>query len=161
MKLTEQEEDTIATVLRENTRIENIWLGNRACKSVVDDFDTYYSKNNIQIDNELSSKNSANSTPMFLSHGFLFKIVSALKLHANLKTLNLSTCRNSIINEELAEQLAIVITNSTKLEALLLENCSLGNKRVCVIATSLMNVNTLKHLDLSYNNITESDYDIL
>ena len=158
MKLTEQEEDTIATVVRENTQLENIWLGSRACKSVVDDFHTFHSEHNNHTDNESNSKNSKNSKPMFISHEFLFKIVSELQCHANLKTLDLSTCSDGIITEELAEQLAIVIANSTKLETLLLENCSLGNKGVNVIAISLKNVNTLKHLDLSNNNITESDY---
>ena len=78
--------------------------------------------------------------------------MSALRCITDLKTLDLS---GNVITEELAEQLTIVLANSTKLEILLLEDCSLGNEGINVIANSLKNVTTLKHLDLSNNNITE------
>ena len=133
VKLTEQEEHTIATIVRENTQLENIWFGNRACKSVINDFHTFHSEHNNHIDNESNSKNSKNSKPMFISHELLFIIVLELKCYANLKTLNLSTSPNNAISEELVEQLANVIAKCIKLETLLLGNCSLGNKGVNVV----------------------------
>ena len=152
---TEQEEDTIATIIKENSQLEHVILGSHSFRFAMDDFLIYESEhsNSVSILN-----NDSTGELMLPSPEFLLKIVSALQYHINLKTLNLSVCsniRNIRIETELAEQLAIVLANSTKLETLLLEDCSLGNEGVNVIANSLKNITTLKHLDLSNNNISE------
>ena len=149
--LTEQEEVTIATLIRENTQLENILLGvssqSYTGKSVAGDLHTFQSECKFIISN-----NNETITSIYSSHKFLLEIISAIKCHANIKTLDLS---DNVFTEELAEQLATVLANCTKLETLLLRNCSLGNKGVNVIANSLKNIATLKCLDLSNNNITE------
>ena len=161
-RLTDDEENTIASIIRENTQLENVMLGRCSYKSITDDFHTYviecYIGNNSEPKHHklhLSSKIVQPDKPTFLSLNLLFKIVSALRYNPNLRKLNLSGCPNNVISEELPQQLAIVLANSTKLETLMLEDCSLGNEGVNVIANSLKNVTTLKHLDLSNNNITK------
>ena len=158
-RLTEQEEDTVVTIIRENTQLENVLLDSRSSGSVINDFIAYNSelKHKINNDSNHCKPVSTNETgkPMFLSLEFLFKIISALKYHANLKALNLSVCTNNVITKELTEQLAIVLANSTQLETLMLEDCSLGNKGLNVIINSLKDVSTLKYLDLSNNDVTK------
>ena len=157
--LTEQEEDTITTIIRENTQLENVLLGNQSFNSVVDDFCTFEIERNRKPAEHhkavSNSKTDTSSKANFLSNEFLFKVISALKCHANLKILNLSSCPDNVITLKLVEKLAIVLANSAKLEMLFLGDCSLGNEGVNVIANSLKNINTLKLLDLSGNNITE------
>ena len=157
-EFTESEVDTIATVISENVLLENVWLGTHSVKTIADDFRTYImSKDKIPNHTEQSASSSKDNTtnnefPHLFPNNLLFKILCALQNITELRTLDLSS---NVIIEELAEQLAIVLTNSTKLEVLLLEDCSLGNEGVNVIANSLSNITTLKHLDLSNNNITE------
>ena len=112
-------------------------------------------KHEDEINSVLTLKYNYTSELMFLSIEFLFKIISELQCHANLKILNLSVCSNIDITKEFAEQLAVVLANSTKLETLLLEGCLLGNEGLNLIANSLKNITTLKHLDLSNNEITK------
>ena len=161
-RLTKEEEDTIVTVIKENTQLEKVLLGSQSSESVNDDFITYNIEHNRRIvpDHQkpvLTSKTNdlENGKIRCLSLEFLFKIVFALKDHANLKALNLSVCANNAVTEGLAEQLAIVLANSTKLETLLLENCYFGNNGLNLIANSLKNIPALKDLDLSNNDITE------
>ena len=78
--------------------------------------------------------------------------------NANLKTLDLSS---NVITDELAEQLAIVLANCTKLETLLLRDCSLSSVGIHVVAYSLKNITTLKQLSLSWDNITDVTTDYL
>ena len=161
-RLTEEEEDTIVTIIKDNTQLENVLLGSQSSESVIDDFTTYNSEHNRKINyvpnhhkpvptSDINETGKLRCLPL----EFLFKIVFALKYHANLKALNLSVCPNNVITEELTEQLAIVLANSTKLETLLLEDCYLGNNGLNVIANSLKNIPLLKHLDLSNNDITK------
>ena len=161
-RLTQEEQDTIVTVIKENVQLEKVLLGSQSTESVIDDFITYHNEHNLKIVPEhhkrvptSKANNSENGKVRCLSLEFLFKIVFALKDHANLKALNLSVCPNDAITEEIAEQLTVVLANSTKLEALLLEDCYLGNNGLNLIANSLKNIPALKDLDLSNNDITE------
>ena len=164
--LTEQEEEFIIAIIRENTQLENILLGNQSTDAILDDLCTMYidEKHTIHYEPKhpkpfSTSKSDETGNSMFLSLEFLFKIISVLKYHVNLRILNLSGCRTNFVTKELAvqlaEQLAILVSNSTKLEALLLGDCFLGNKGASVIANALMKINSLKHLDLSENDITK------
>jgi len=143
-ELTELEVDTIATVISENVQLENVLLGNESLELVfvADDIATTKDTTSHKIQHLFSDK-------------LLFKVLSALQNITNLKTLDLS---GNVITEELSEQLAIVLANCTKLETLLLEDCSLCNEGVNVIGNSLKNITALKNLDLSNNNITEESH---
>ena len=158
--LTEQEENTIATIFKENTQLENILLGNELCKLEADDFYAFHSEYNINHRSKgLTSKTDKANKAIPFSHNFLLKITVILKCYTNLKKLSLSiaSCPCNVSQKDLVEQLAIVIANSAKLETLLLEDCSLGNEGVNVIAKAVKNLSTLKHLDLSNNGITECE----
>ena len=159
IEFTELEADTIATIISNNGQLENLWLGILPVKAV----------NHALASNKPFKQNEQQISPSTLNRftnqlkswspklevfpcKLLLKVFLALKSHINLKRLDLF---GNIITEELAEQLAIVVANSTKLETLLLGHCSLGNEGVNVIAKSLKDVPTLKHLDLSNNEITK------
>ena len=167
-ELTEVEVDTIATVISENVQLENVHLGSQSLKTIHDDFVALESEkitNNKEIsedeikrkfmqsfstsevDHSPTHKNILSENTSIFSRKLLPKILCALQTITDLKTLDLS---GNDISEELAEQLAIVLAKSTKLETLLLRKCSLGNQSVTVIS----NAKTLKCLDLSCNNIT-------
>ena len=154
--VTELEVDTIATVISENVQLENVWLSSYFVKSVLDDFNTFEAvENKISTEKvvSVSKDNTAvNKIPQLFPNKSLLKILYALQNITKLRTLNLS---GNVITEELAEQLAIVLDNSTKLEVLLLGDCFLNNEGVNVITRSLKNITTLKHLYLCNNNITE------
>ena len=97
------------------------------------------------------------SKSIMFSSKILPKVLCALQNNiTNLKTLDLS---DNVITEEVAEQLAIVLANSTKLETLLLENCSLQIVSMNAIVKSLQNTSCLKRLNLSRNEITEETID--
>ena len=153
-RLTKQEEDTIATIIRENTQLENVLLSSQSYKLAISKFGTSSSEHNIDGKPRHSSTSESIKTSLFLSHEFLIKSISALQNNANLKTLDLSFLPST---KELTEQLTIVLRNSTQLERLLLGDCSLGNESVRAISNSLKNTTMLKHLNLSSNNITEED----
>ena len=158
-RLTEEEEDTIVTVIKGNMQLEKVLLGSQSLESVIDDFVTY-NEHNCKIvpdRHKPISTTKINDTSKIRGFPleFLFKIVFALKDHTNLKALNLSVCLNDAVTEDLAEQLTVVLANSTKLETLLLEDCYFGNNGLNLIANSLKNIPTLKDLDLSNNDITE------
>ena len=156
-RLTEQEEDAIATIIRENTQLEKVLLGSQSYKSVIDDMNAFYSAYNIDSKTKHDKPDptlESITASLYLSHKFLFKLISALQYHTELKTLDLSFCP---ITEELRNKLATVLSISTKLKKLLLGNCSLDNGGVKIIGNSLRNITTLKHLDLSSNNISEED----
>ena len=157
--LTEQEENAIANIVMENVQLENVLLGNHSCKSAVDDFHDFLSAHNTYSDSESehhtivsTSRNNEKIKAKSPSHKFLLKVIPALKCHANLKALDLS---GTVITEELAEQLSIILANSTKLETLVLRDCFLGNEGVRVIGNSVKKNATLKHLDLVNNEITK------
>ena len=150
-EFTELEVDTIATVIGENVQLENLWLGGKVVNdALVSDGDTLF-KGDKQLVSPNQLKAYLRNQEMFPCK-LLLKLFLALKFKPNLKRLDFS---GNVITEELAEQLAIVLANSTKLETSLLGGCSLGNESVNLIAKSLSNISTLKHLDLSNNEITE------
>ena len=160
--LTRQEEEFIISIIRENTQLENILLGSQSTDSILDDLCTMHIEEKFKIHYEAKHrkpfstlKSEKTDNCMFLPLEFLFKTISALKNHVNLRILNLSVCQTNLATKELAEQLAILVSNSTKLEELLLGDCFLGNEGTNVIANSLTKINSLKHLDLSKNNITK------
>ena len=153
-RLTKQEEDAIATIIRENTQLENVMLGSQSYKLAIDDFRASCSARNIDGKPRHESTSESIKTSLFLSHEFLIKSISALQNNPNLKTLDLSFLPST---KKLTEQLAIVLRNSTKMERLLIGDCSLGNESVREISNSLKNTTTLKHLNLSSNDITEED----
>ena len=151
IEFTELEVDTIATVIGENVQLENLWLGGQAVNdALVSDSNTLF-KGNKQLVSPNQLKAYLRDQEMFPCK-LLLKLFLALKFKPNLKRLDFS---GNVITEELAEQLAIVLTNSIKLEAFLLGSCSLGNESVNLIAKFLSNISTLIHLDLSNNEITE------
>jgi len=120
-ELTELDIHTIATVISENMQLENVFLlGNKFLELVADEFC-------------ITKYATAHKLQQLFPDILLFKVLSALQNITNLKTLGLS---GNVINEELSEQLAIVLAKCTKLETLLLEDCSLGNESVNVIANS-------------------------
>ena len=167
-ELTELEVDTIATIISENVQLEEVWLGSLSLKKINEDF-AVLNLNRIIDDRErspeeitnkfqpyVSTKNAGSGKQVVLSpekmlfpNKMLIKILRALRNITGVKTLDLSS---NVITEAFAEQLAAVLANSTKLETLLLENCSLGNIGARFIANS---INNLKYLDLSNNDITE------
>ena len=154
---TEQEENAIANIIEENTQLENVLLGSQSYNSVIEDMHAFYSAYNIDSKtkhDQLESTLKNIKASLFLSRRFLLKLISALQYHTKLKTLDLSFCP---ITKELAKKLAIMLAISTKLEILLLGDCSLGNEGVKIICDSLRSITTLKHLDLSSNNITQED----
>ena len=152
-RLTVEEEDAIATIIKENTQLENVLLGRQSHKSVVDDFYTFHRAHNIDYEvthHKAVSTSNTNTTdePIPLSQELILNIVSEIKCYANLKTLDLS----SIV---ITKELAILLVNCIKLEKLILAGCFLGNESVDVISNSLKNITALKYLDLSNTNITE------
>ena len=153
-RLTKQEEDVVATIIRENTQLENVLLGSQSYKLAIDAFHASCSACNMDGKPRHDSTSESVKTSLFLSHEFLIKSIYALQNNANLKTLDLSFLPST---KKLTAQLAIVLRNSTKLEKLLIGDCSLGNESARVISNSLKNTTTLKYLNLSSNNITEED----
>ena len=165
-ELTELEVDTIAQTIRENTQLENVWFGSQSIEIIKEDFvvlTNQTSENNIQdyfVQLIPSTENDRSTNPlkMFVCKNEMFtckllsKILCSLQKTSNLKTLDLS---GNVITKELAEKLTIVLANSTKLEALLLKNCSIGNKVVDMIAESLNSIYALKYLNFSGNHITK------
>jgi len=141
-ELTELEVDTIATVISENVQLENVLFGNESMK-----LDVY-----IADDIGTTKDTTVHKIQQLFPDKLLFKVLSTLQNNTNLKTLDLS---GKVITEELSEQLAIVLAKCTKLETLLLGDCSLGNEGVNVIANSLKNITTLRKLSLSWDDITE------
>ena len=145
------EVDIIASIISDNLPLANLWLGSHSCKVVHDDINVLINKPINFVDHS----NDLDLLPQKLQlipQPLLFKILSALKYYTNLKTLDLS---GNVITDELAELLAIVLDNVTKLETLLLRNCSLSSIGTYVIANSIKNIITLKQLSLSWNNITK------
>jgi len=136
IKFTEQEVDTMATIISENMQLENVLLSNKS----------------LELLAGTTKDTTTHKTQQSFPDKLLFKVLSALQNITNLKSLDLS---GKVITEELSEQLAIVLANCTKLETLLLEDCSLSNEDVNLIANSLKNVTTLRKLSLSWDNIPE------
>ena len=167
-KLSELDLGTIVTVLSENAQLKSLWLGSQSVKIIRDDFVALAKKtNNIKRISEdkkvnrndwsVNQQKSLTLSPAkeIFQDKLPIKILYAFQNIANIMRLDLS---DNIFTRESAQKLASVLVYSTKLETLLLENCSLRNEGVTVIANSLKNVNTLKRLDLSNINISEVDH---
>ena len=150
-ELNELEVDAIASIISDNMALTNVWLGSHSRKVAFDDFDTLIGKPPYHVD----CINDLELPPpklQLIPSMQLFRILIALRHNVNLNTLDLS---GNVIAEELAEQLAIVLANSTKLETLLLRDCSLSSAGICVITKSLIkSATSLKQLSLSWDSIT-------
>ena len=145
-------------------------IGSLSLKTINDDFVALAKENDIiqeiskheminSNDQSVKEKKTLTLSPTkkLFQDKLLLKILNAFQSIVNIKTLDLS---GNVFTEESAQKLASVLASSTELQlgTLLLENCSLRNEGITVIANSLKNVKTLKCLDLSSNSISEVDH---
>ena len=83
-------------------------------------------------------------------NGFL-KILMALSNMCSLKGINCAGCS---MDDEAVQYLARSIAANSTLEKLVLSNCRINAGQLLTICNALTNIDTLKHLDLSNNHIT-------
>ena len=87
-----------------------------------------------------------------LKENGLVAITRALQMITSLKHLYLGS--NCITNAASLE-IALVVSTNCKLQSLSLCNCGLQETELMVIAQALHDISSIKHLDLSHNNITD------
>ena len=87
-----------------------------------------------------------------LKENGLVAITKALQMITSLKHLYLGS--NCITNAASLE-VALVVSKNCKLQSLSLCNCGLQETELMVIAQALHDILSIKHLDLSHNNITD------
>ena len=87
-----------------------------------------------------------------LKENGLVAITKALQMITSLKHLYLGS--NCITNAASIE-IALVVSKNCKLQSLSLCNCGLQGTELMVIAQALHDISSIKHLDLSHNNITD------
>ena len=110
--------------------------------------------NNLNIRNfDISQKSDELSLQSVdeIDNNLWLKIFCALKRKVDLKGVDLS---GNTINKEVAQNLSILLDETSKIELLNLKNCSLGTSLKYL---NLQKVTTLKYLYLSNNNFTEDE----
>ena len=175
--------DSVAAVVRENLLLEKLNLGycfqynadksftrNRkgveyilmpltmlTCLKYLDLHSSYVSEvasgllPAVIASNELLSH--LDLTDCKVPHMNLIAIAKKLQSTCTLKFLSLSS--NVIVNEAAYELAVAIRKNNYVLEYLALSDCELEERGFIAIAESLLNISSLKHLDLSNNVVTD------
>ena len=144
LQFTEQEVNNIAAILSRNGKLENVWLGKDKSQLEISLHYDFSSNVAVPLNTAYPRQQShiSNISP---------KLIKALK-SKNLLTLDLS---GNVMTEELLEDLQDVLANSTKLETLLLRDCSSIPSKLLNAA----NCSNLKVLDLSRNYFVKEAMD--
>ena len=169
-QITEEVEDGIASAIQNNSKLEEIYLGEndlpRAGKIVVALKDAHVLREiNLngcsmlesvteELEIGLANKNLLKVVGLegnYLKSSGIIKISMSLKNISNLTLLNLF---NNRITEEAGEALASIILSNTKLEDLYLGSNMLQTGALKVLL-ALKHISTLKVLDLNDNNVTD------
>ena len=172
-QLTEEAGDALASIILNNTKLEDLYLGNNqlqtgalkvilALKSISTLKVLDLNDNNITecaVD-ELSSAIDCNpllSTLRLRSNKLkttgAIKIIKSLTQLTTLKSLNM---RNNQITDGASEAIASMLLSNTKIEELYLGNNHLGGGIIKILAALKSNLE-LKLLDLDGNNISGSE----
>ena len=165
----EEVAEDLATVLRNNNSLEQLCIGsNRLGLSVVVILQALQEHSKLKVINlggnnltahvaeDLATivKNNSGLEELYLSNNGLKTsasvIFKALKKKSNLRILHLN---NTLMTEEVAEDLAAAIRNNSSLEQLCLESNRLGLSAVMILQ-ALQEHSRLKVLDLDDNNLT-------
>ena len=141
LQFTEQEVNNIAAILSRSAKLENVWFGKHMPQPEIPL--SYKIFSNVAV-----SLNTA--YPMHQSYAISNisrKLICAVK-SKNLVTLDLS---GNAITEELLEDIQDVLASSTKLETLLLKDCT----SIPPELLNAINCSNLKMLDLSRNSFVK------
>ena len=171
-KLNEKSSQALASVIANNSKIKELYLGTNNLQSGVIKIAKALKKlsslkvldldnNNIpeEAADELSAAIRANNSlkKLWLSGNYLgssiVMIVNDLKQFTTLKELDLNGNQNR--SEELAPALTSIISHNKSMDSLLLSDNNLNDDGVIKIAQSLCKHTKLKAIDLQSNNITE------
>ena len=172
--ITEEAADSIVSVIKSNTGIEELYLGNNklgvGALKIVTALNEVSSLKVVDLDNNNTSGIIANDLTAVIDHNSLQKLWLAnndlrscastiLQSLSKITTLTELDLSGNGMSEEVTDFLASAISSNSSLEYLGLSDNRLTISGIVTIAKSLSNISTLKHLSAKSNLISEEAAD--